>query len=161
MTPLKVKFVRVAAVFVVALSAWSGIWMSGMEKGWAVACSVLGGVMAMLVGAVISGLKYHDDIELLKRLAEERERTYKARMAEMEKVMDRQKRTFEDTVHQFESSTLGLAKAVGDSVALKMAMKFEKRLPSEEHVESVMRDAEAIIAEEVSACERKVKDFSK
>jgi len=140
MPRLKEKFVGTAALFVVGLSAWAGIAMSGMGRAWALAFSVLGGTMAMAAGMVMAGVKYHDDALAAKA---EAERTAEMAAALREEVVKQRR--------DFGVAAVMMAKTVADNVAVRIIARHIRSLPAPEHRDAALKEAQAMVAEEIAS----------
>ena len=141
---MKRRFVGTAALFVVVLSAWAGIAMSGMERPWALAFSAMGGTMAMFVGMVMAGLKYHDDMLATKAEAERQAKETTERMEDLGRQVVSQRR-------DFGVAAVMMAKTIADNVAVRIISRHIRSLPAPEHRDAALKEAQAMVAEEIAA----------
>jgi hypothetical protein len=138
------RMVRSGTILVAGVAAWAGIWMSGMGRPAAAVCSVAGGLLAMVVGMVAAGVRYHHEMQELAKHAGE----------EIEKVkgdLDKLTADVAMSKKQFGLSAVVMAKTVADNVAAKIVSQHTARLPNPEHVEAAMRDAHAVVVGEIVA----------
>ena len=143
-TKMRVKFMRTGIVVVLALSAWTGVLICGMSRPWAMTVSLIGGLLAMFAGMVIVGVKYHQDFQKLSGLSDEAIESLRGELDVLRKEVARQKR-------EFGIAAVAMTKNVADRVAAKLMARYSKTLPSSEHVESAMREANEIVAGEIVA----------
>ena len=141
-TRVKIKFIRAGIVVTLALSAWAGIWMSGMSKPWAVLFSILGGFLAMVGGMVMAGIKYEDDTAYLSNEHTKHLKSLSDKLEEMEKgrVQDRR---------DFGMVALEATKTVADKVANRLLARHASHLHVEEQRDAALKEADAIVSEEI------------
>ena len=138
------RMARSGLMLVVGVSAWAGILMSGMSRPWAMACAAVGGVLAMVVGMVAAGTVYHREMEALASRAGEDVDKVKLDLDKLRAEVVQQQRNFG-------VSAVAMAKTVADGVAAKIIARHTRNLPAPEHIEAAMRDAQAIVTEEIVA----------
>ena len=138
----KSRFIKLGILLTIVLSAWLGAWICGMDRTWAVVISSIGGFLSMVVGMVLAGIKYQDDIIQLAKKHVEELAVLKGRVVEMEEEMSTNRR-------DFGMSALMMVKTVADKVSTRMIARHASNLHVEEQRDAAIKEADAIVAEEI------------
>lgn len=139
---MKVRFIRTGIIITIVMSAWFGIWMSGMGRAGALFFSVVGGILSMTAGMVLIGVKYEDDIKRLveKHVKDLQDLKVELEALEEERAQDRR---------EFGIVALGMSKSVADKVANRLLARHASNLHVEEQREAALKEADSIVAEEI------------
>lgn len=145
----EVRVIRIGILAVLVLSAWAGVLSRGMNRPWAAVCSMAGGVLAMTAGMVFAGLKHKAGMEVLLSAAASALTAFSGEKVELEAETDALRRDMEKQKREFGILAVAMVKTVADRVAAKIIARHTKNLPSPEHIESAMREASEIVANEI------------
>ena len=113
--------------------------------------SCLGGLSAMFVGGLVMGMIYHDVHKVLSGRLEEMtafsEQTLDKIKLDMNdlSVKEKQKRK------ELCMATVVMAKIISERVACRVAARFSRNFPTQEHRESALKEAGEIVVEEMDA----------
>jgi len=143
--------IRVGILVVLIIAAWCGVWMSGMSKLWAVVVSMLGAFLALFVGMVLSGVKYHNDISYIVHRFETQRQGFHGQIDDLQKNVDELKRLSSEERKKFGMLAIMMAKEVADGVASRLLARHARNLHIDEQREAAIREAEEIVTEEIIA----------
>lgn len=145
----KAKIVKAVIFLVLGSSAWMGVWLSGMDWRWAMFLSAVGGTLTMLAGAVVAGVMYqqiHWEMqEKVKNLTHLSEGT----LGKMKLDLENLERTNKEGRRNLCMASVVMAKVISERVAARLISRYSKCFPNEEHIESAMREANEVVAEEI------------
>ena len=148
-TKTKVKLVR--AVFFICLSgaAWVGYLSYGTSKPWAIGLSVLVGLVSIALGAVIAGFIYHEEYKRISQENEKMRELSDSTLVRMKMDLENIEKLNKEGRKHLCMASVVMAKVVSERVASRLISRYSKSFPNEEHLESAIREANEVVAEEL------------
>ena len=120
--------------------------------------SALGGLIALFSGAVIAGIMYQesqiqmqDKIERLTHLSENT-------LGRLKLEIDNMERTNKEGRRNLCMACFLMVKETSERVAGRLIARYFRNFPNDEHMESAIREANEVVAEELVKCNNEIKE---